>query len=69
MNLIKFFLCAGIIATTSSCMNYEKRVAMSDYIGEFKNGYAICVQEDKYFFINENGEKQSDEYDKIYDFK
>ena len=69
MNLIKFFLCAGIIATTSSCMNYEKRVAMSDYIGEFKNGYAICVQEDKYFFISENGEKQSDEYDKIYDFK
>ena len=69
MNAVKLFFCTAIVAIMSSCMNYEKRVAMSDYIGDFRNGYAICIQDDKYFFIDENGVKQSEEFDKIYEFK
>ena len=68
MNTVKLFFCTAIVVIMSSCMNYEKRVAMSDYIGDFRNGYAICIQDDKYFFIDEKGVKQSEEFDKIYEF-
>ncbi|WP_418213889.1 WG repeat-containing protein [Bacteroides difficilis] len=53
---------------TVSCMSYEKRVKECDFVGEFKDGNALCQQDDKYFFIDESGKQKSKKYDKAEEF-
>lgn len=53
---------------TMSCMSYEKRLKECDSVGEFKDGNALCRQDDKYFFIDESGKRKSKKYDEAEEF-
>lgn len=50
------------------CMDYEKRLKQCDSVGEFKDGYALCSQDGKYFFIDRDGKRMSDKYDEADEF-
>lgn len=49
-------------------MSYEKRLQQCDSVGEFREGYALCLQDGKYFFIDENGKQRSKKYDEAEEF-
>lgn len=59
-------LIAGWLAV--GCMDFEKRLKQCGSVGEFKDGYALCEQDGKYFFIDRDGKRKSDKYDQADEF-
>ena len=53
---------------TTGCMSYEKRVMECDSVSDFHDGYALCIQDGEYFFIDKDGTRTSKKYDKAWDF-
>lgn len=63
MKTIRLFaLLIALFALVSCHKSYEDRLKECDSVGKFKDGYALCVQEDIYFFIDETGKKRSEKY-------
>lgn len=58
----------AILFCLTGCMSYEKRLAECDSVGDFHDGYALCRQDEKSFFINEKGKRVSGKYDHADDF-
>lgn len=64
----RILLAAATGFLVSGCMTYEKRVIQAISINEFHNGYAVCVQDEKTFFIDSSGRRKSGKYDEAWDF-
>lgn len=58
-----FLLLVAFLLMAACGKTYEDRLRECDEVGEFHDGYALCRQDGKYFYINEKGGQISRSYD------
>ncbi|MBO5629167.1 MAG: WG repeat-containing protein [Aeriscardovia sp.] len=58
----------AILLLAACGKTYEDRLKECDEVGEFHDGYALCKQGEKYFYIDKKGRKIAGDFDKAGSF-